>query len=330
MTKRSKIDNTSYQKDSFEKYIKAFRKLRIDRSHGIAPHKPILLLSIIQAFQTKQITGPKIYLTPELVALFKANWNKLVQSNHDCRISYPFFYMKSEGFWTLKPKAGFSDLNTMGSLVKSFANLNAAVEYAEIEKTLFELLNNESSRKTLMQVLLDEYFPNTKDYSSEQDPVSLFNDLEYSFLNDPSEYYRDRTKELLTQKNDEEIFLRGSVFKREIPKIYNYTCSISGLRINSMHNISMIDACHIIPFSESYDDTVTNGIALCPNLHRAFDRGLLTISPDFRVRVSKGFIEEGKLTLKQFEGQLISLPTNKKYWPSREGLEWHGVNVFHN
>lgn len=95
-----------------------------------------------------------------------------------------------------------------------------------------------------------------------------------------------------------------------------------------MHNISMIDACHIIPFSESYDDTVTNGIALCPNLHRAFDRGLLSITPDFRVRVSEGFVEEGKLTLRQFEGQRISLPANKKYWPNRESLEWHGVNVF--
>lgn len=231
---------------ALNKYLRAFKKLRVDRSHGIAPHKPILLLSIIQAYQTKQITGTKIYLTPELVALFKINWNKLVQSNHDCRISYPFFYMKSEGFWVLKPKAGFSNLNTMGSLVKSFANLNAAVEYTEIEKPLFELLNDASSRKALLQVLLDEYFPNTKGYFSEQDPVSLFNDLEYSFLNDPSEYYRDRTKELLTQKNDEEVFLRGSVFKREIPKIYNDTCCISGLRANSMHNISMIDACHII------------------------------------------------------------------------------------
>ncbi|KYG77754.1 HNH endonuclease [Roseivirga spongicola] len=328
MEKHSTINGTPQQNEFLTKYLKVFRKLRIDRSHGIAPHKPILLLSIIQAYETKRISEPKIYLTPELVALFKTNWNKLVQTNHDCRISYPFFYMKSEGFWVLKPKAGFSNLNTMGSLVKSFANLNAAVEYAEIEKPLFELLNDASSRKALLQVLLEEYFPNTKGYFSEQDPVSLFNDLEYSFLNDPSEYYRDRTKELLTQKNDEEIFLRGSVFKREIPKIYDHSCCISGLRVSSMHNISMIDACHIIPFSESYDDTVTNGIALCPNLHRAFDRGLLSITPDFRVRVSEGFVEEGKLTLRQFEGQRISLPANKKYWPNRESLEWHGVNVF--
>ncbi|MFC4198185.1 HNH endonuclease [Pedobacter jamesrossensis] len=33
-----------------------------------------------------------------------------------------------------------------------------------------------------------------------------------------------------------------------------------------------------VPFNVSHNDKVTNGIALCPNLHRAFDRGLVSIS----------------------------------------------------
>jgi len=73
----------------------------------------------------------------------------------------------------------------------------------------------------------------------------------------------------------EEVFIRSGIFKREIPKLYNNTCAISQLRIDATANISMVDACHIVPFSEAYDDTLTNGIALCPNLHRAFDRGLI-------------------------------------------------------
>lgn len=54
----------------------------------------------------------------------------------------------------------------------------------------------------------------------------------------------------------------------------------------------MIDACHIVPFSESYNDIVTNGIALCPNLHRAFDSGLISIDENYKVIVSNTFIEE--------------------------------------
>ncbi|WP_201288840.1 HNH endonuclease signature motif containing protein [Polaribacter septentrionalilitoris] len=40
----------------------------------------------------------------------------------------------------------------------------------------------------------------------------------------------------------------------------------------------MIDACHIVPFSISNDDTIPIGISLSPNLYRAFDRGLITIN----------------------------------------------------
>lgn len=278
---------------ALSKYCNAFKKLRVDRSHGIAPHKAILLMSVIDLIDNDLTTINRVYLTPELVALFRRNWNRFVHTKHDCRISYPFFYMKSEGFWTLKPKAGFSKLNTMGSLVKSFANLNAAVEYAEISNDLFELLMDNASRQILSNVLLSEYFPNTQGAISQPNYNLLFEDFEDHFLNDSSELYKQRTKLLMAQKEDEEVFLRGSVFKREIPKMYHNTCCISGLKVNSMHNISMIDACHIIPFSESYDDTVTNGIALCPNLHRAFDRGLLSITPNYKVKISDSFMEEG-------------------------------------
>ncbi len=85
-----------------QKYLKHCKKLR--RANGIAPHKPILLLSILQAFEHNLISDNRIYITPEIVGLFKSNWNALVSTNHDCRISYPFYYMKSEGFGNLFQK----------------------------------------------------------------------------------------------------------------------------------------------------------------------------------------------------------------------------------
>ena len=107
------------------KYLLAFKKLHLDRSHGVAPHKPVLLLSVLQAFSNKIYTDSKIYITPELVALFKTNWNLLVTTKHDCKISYPFYYLKSAKFWKLIPKTGFENINQMGSIMKSFSNLNA-------------------------------------------------------------------------------------------------------------------------------------------------------------------------------------------------------------
>jgi putative restriction endonuclease len=97
-----------------KKYLLLFKKIRIDRSHGIAPHKPLLLLSVLQLYHSKLILDRRVFITPELVALFKANWIALVRTNHDCRISYPFYYLKSDRFWQLVPKAGFENIDQMG------------------------------------------------------------------------------------------------------------------------------------------------------------------------------------------------------------------------
>jgi putative restriction endonuclease len=137
-----------------------FRNLHVDRAHGIAPHKPVLLISILQSYQKKQIADQRIFITPDLVSLFKANWNLLVVTNHDCRISYPFYYLKSDKFWKLIPRQGFENINQMGSIMKSFSNLNAVIDHAEINDDLVLLMKDPKNNSILKQFLLDEYFPN--------------------------------------------------------------------------------------------------------------------------------------------------------------------------
>jgi putative restriction endonuclease len=317
--------------ESLLKYVDKFKKLRIDRSHGIAPHKPILLLSVLQMYQNSTYDSSRIYITPELVAFFKTNWSLLVTTNHDCRISYPFYHLKSEKFWKLVPKEGIPNIDKLGSMVKSFNNLNSVVEFALIDDDLFCLMSDKFCNGILQQFLLDEYFPVTKGNFSNSyiGQLKLFDEIEEKILNEPSEEYRREIKNLIDQHNYEEVFLRGSLFKREIPKIYNNTCCISGMKIDSTLNVSMIDACHIVPFSESYDDTVTNGIALCPNLHRAFDRGLIGIDENYRVVVSKTFREDSTTySIMFFEGKEIKLPNLKSYYPMQENFGWHRKNIF--
>lgn len=307
-------------------YIKAFAKLRVDRNHGIAPHKPILLLSILQAYQNNLIDSPRIFITPELVGLFKSNWNILVTSNHNCRISYPFYYLKTSKFWKLIPKHGFENIDRMGSIMSSFSSLKAAVDYALIDVELFNLMRDQKTNLLLQQVLLDTFFPATKSSFTNSTAIQqeLFEDIEKKILREDAADYKLEIEQLLKNDDEEEIFLRGSLFKREIPKIYNSTCCISGMRIDSTISISMIDACHIVPFSESHDDTITNGIALCPNLHRAFDRGLIAVNDEYRVIISKSFKEdESSYVIKNFENQVIRLPKYQRYHPLMKNFQWH-------
>jgi len=87
-------------------YIHCFTHLKRDMKNGGAPHKPILLLSIIRLFENGIFINNQIYVLPELVASFKTNWNKLVTTNHFPIFTLPFYHLCSEPFWKLVPNAG--------------------------------------------------------------------------------------------------------------------------------------------------------------------------------------------------------------------------------
>lgn len=318
---------------TLKKYLHAFGKkmLRMDRAHGLAPHKPILLLSVLQSIEKKRIHHNRIFITPELVSLFKVNWNKLVTTSHECKFALPFYHLNSDKFWKLVPNPGFENILGLSSSLRSFSNLNAAVNYAVLENDLWVLLNDSSSNLLLQDFLLEEYFPITKYLMNKADMTDLqmLEDIENNILYESPEDYKNEIKLLIKNKDEEAIFLRGAIFKREIPKIYNNTCCISGLKIDATISVSMIDACHIVPFSISFNDTIKNGISLCPNLHRAFDRGLVGIDENYKVVISRAFVEnESNYSIKSFESKQIKLPENLDYFPSKENLHWHMVNTF--
>jgi putative restriction endonuclease len=306
--------------------------LKRSATNGGAPHKPILLLSIISLIRKSEITSNRIEITPGLVLEFKSIWELLVVSHHTANFSLPFFHMRSEPFWRLVTKAGMIIPVTSSNSIKSLGTLKDSIAFAEVDKDLFDLLIDSVSSSILEEKLLELYFPETKSNYRLND-YSFVQQLETQILHDDRESYAERISELRESlSNDEfeeEIFVRSGVFKREIPKIYDYQCAVSGMRVESTTNAQLVDACHIIPFAISKDDTITNGISLSPNLHRAFDRGLLTINADYVVRISPAIKEnESPYSLRQFEGKQIKLPLETKFYPSIENLNWHRKECF--
>jgi len=295
--------------------------------NGGAPHKPILLLSVIRMFENGIFTNNQIYVLPELVASFKANWSKLVTTNHYPIFALPFYHMSSEPFWKLIPNIGCEKWIESKSSMRSLGNLTMAVQFTLIDNELANLLLVPENRDILKISILDKYFPNTKSNYGTNGNDDL---PSASILHENSEEYKRKIIELKNKVDEnafqEEIFIRGGLFKREVPKIYNNTCAISGLRLTAVTTtVSMIDACHIVPFSESYDDTLTNGIALCPNLHRAFDRGLISFSDNYTVLINKNFVEDknSAFNISQFDGKQIILPYSEELYPALENLYKH-------
>jgi putative restriction endonuclease len=280
-----------------------------------------------------QISQNRIFITPELVGTFKDFWRQLVTTPHIPNFALPFYHLHSEKFWHLIIKPGHKLILTKSKSVKSLNNLRAVVAWAELDKELFFLLQDRESRELLRLTLLETYFKGAT--TSQLVPATpyLFQLQNEMLYEAPEEYqakYQELQKHLKKELLEEENFVRDGAFKKVIANLYDHTCAISGLRVRATQNISMIDGCHIKPWSLSHDDTATNGIALCPNLHRAFDRGLISLDEDYRLLLSPHFreAEVSPYGIAQFRGKQVLLPQNASWYPAQENLAYHRERVF--
>lgn len=236
----------------------------------------------------------------------------------------PFYHLSKEkkAFWYLRTYPGKEILLTSSLSIRSFSQLHEAVAYAFFDENLFALLIQTATREALYHFLLNHYFKaNNHSYLQ----GGLFEEIIDQILNDPPAIYQ----QFVETADEEEIFIRCGVFKRVVPQIYDHTCCISGMHIISVYDLQMVDACHIVPFAVSHNDTISNGLSLSPTVHRAFDRGLISINSEYKVIVSDSFTENSSdSSIRVYEGKEIILPKDKSYHPSFVNLEWHRREVF--
>ncbi|WP_188499718.1 HNH endonuclease [Pontibacter amylolyticus] len=306
-------------------YLKRFIKLRQGvTKYGRAPHKPVLLLTFIELFEKAELSENRVYISPELVARFKETFALLVRTSHTSDFSLPFYHLATEGFWSVRTKMG----GILQVHIRSIHTLSEVVEFGYFADDLYTLLLDTASRNILKTAILDHYFPDTKaEYLNTKQGGYIQNLQSYLLNESPASYTL-----ALNENDEEEAFIRGGMFKKLVPQVYNHTCCISGMRLVSNHGFSMIDACHIVPFSLSKDDKINNGLALCPNLHRAFDRGLISVDEKLKVLVSDTIAEDlsNNYALLHLRGKPLTLPFGEKHFPSLSNLSWHRKHVFKN
>lgn len=266
----------------------------------------------------------------DLVGHFLENWQLLVSTPHQADFTQPFYYLQSDKasgmpFWYLVPKPGC----TINAHIKSVNTLAQILDHGELNVDLFALVQDPVSCTVLKTALLDTYFPDRKAYflAAKHSGEGYLHEVEAYILQEPEAKYKT-----IRIDTEEEVFVRNGLFKRHIIQLYQNTCAFTGMRLVSRHGHSFVDACHIVPFSVSHDDRIGNGIALCPNMHRAFDRGLLSVDEDYRIIVSPHFTEdEGHdYGIRKLQGKQINGPRSAKYLPQLDKLAWHREYVFRN
>lgn len=121
-----------------------------------------------------------------------------------------------------------------------------------------------------------------------------------------------------------------SFFRQTILMDYGGACCITGLCIPAL-----LIASHIKPWKDSDPQTERtnpqNGLCLNALHDRAFDRGLITITTDYRVVVSKQIkdfyrVDVVQENFKKYDGAKIELP--EKFLPARQFIEFHNEHIF--
>jgi putative restriction endonuclease len=299
---------------------------RLRRASGKAPHKPILLLAVLEGIESGLIVENRITITPELIAIFQNIWLKLVpHEGWQPRFYLPFFHLTGDKFWHLETVDGAKVALTNLYSPKSVVSLQNSVAFAWLDEPLWKAFADPTQRAEIRAFLLSYYFPGQVYHSNslKVETEAYMHQLELDFA---GKMAAERTAPAYLKTIETEA--RSAVFQSRVPKIYNYTCAISGLRVTATSGVQMIDACHITPWSSSKNDTIQNGIALTPTLHRAFDRHLIGIDADYRVVVASGFVEnhDSPFSLRQFHGKKIFLPEKEDWWPDRGALEGRLIN----
>ncbi len=307
-------------------YLTKFRKLRINRNYGKpAPHKPILLLAVIDSIEQGKIIDNRVEPTPAIVEAFLRYWNLL--SIEKPRIFLPFFHLKSDGFWHLHAKIGQEDMLPLISQFKSMSQIAAIVEYASLDEDLFMLLHKAEVREVLRQTIIETYFADkTELFRTAINENQQINSIEVILLENA------KTKKLDITKIVKDVKKREKAFSRVIMRLYDYTCAACRYRIVTLNGESAVDAAHIFPFHKSFDDSIGNGISLCKLHHWSFDRGLFSIDNDYKMIVSTSFSERGNehFSLHTLQSKTILLPKEKPFRPSVSMLRWHRQNTFNS
>lgn len=293
-----------------EQILAKLAKLKVDRATGDpAPHKPLLLLVVLELAEQGILPAPVLPLTPELAFRFFTYWS-IVAHRRTQRpdIRLPFHHLQSDGFWSALGENG------KPSPDRRFTR------YVQLTSDFLAFVKDPNCREKARRMLIAKYF-------RVEERLAL-----YALVGLPipteDEVAKDAT---LGDASEAKAKGREARFRLNIVAAYNYTCALTGYRLTTITAGSIVDAAHIHQFANSRNNDPKNGLALSKNAHWLFDNGLWTISDDYKVIVAVGKFSEDspdQKALSDYHGQPIRLPSDSRLWPDPVHIGWHRKNRF--
>ena len=292
-----------------DQWLAKMAKLNVYKAKGgPAPHKPLLLLVILE-WAEQGLLRKDLRLTPELAFRFYSYWHVVAhRRSQKPDIRLPFHYLKSDGFW--------SALDEQGKPSPA-PNLT---RYAVLNVDFIAFPADSANRERARRILIATYF-------EPDERLGL-----YALVGLPVPKDEEIEKDANYQAAEEALKKgREARFRLNIVAAYNYTCALTRYRLTTITAGSIVDAAHIHQFASSRNNDPRNGLALCKNAHWLFDNGLWTLSDDYQVIVAVGrFAEDSRdqRPVLAYHGQKIHLPSDPALWPNPLHIAWHRKHRF--
>jgi len=319
---------------SVDEYLKKLSRLKTDKGRQRwsvatchrAPHKPFLLLSIMDLIAQGQILENFIEPSFELVDTWNGYWQAIMPIGKNSSMAYPFPRLQSDGFWHRIVKPGY-DAN-IDYNISSMAKLREIYSGVRMDDELFALLMDPVAREHLRTAVIQTYF------SPEIQP-RLY---EQGVVNCESEQYKNEILELRQAQSDyggsdmspQKEKTRDAGFRKAIVSLYDHRCALCGIRMRTPEGHTVVEAAHIVPWSQSHDDLPTNGMCLCRLCHWSFDEGLMSVGRQYEVLVSDRVRIDSNMP-----GHILTLmdrpifkPEIERFWPGQENLTRHRRSCF--
>lgn len=122
--------------------------------------------------------------------------------------------------------------------------------------------------------------------------------------------------------------VRDRVFRTVILRAYGERCAVTGLKLINGGGRAEVAAAHIRPVEANGPDVISNGLALSGTAHWMFDRGLITVTDDLKIVISRQVNDRaGAKSLINNTGRLIG-PLTTRDRPHPAFLRWHRENCF--
>ena len=122
--------------------------------------------------------------------------------------------------------------------------------------------------------------------------------------------------------------VRDRIFRRTVLRAYSERCAISGLRLINGMGRAEVAAAHIRPVEKDGPDIINNGIALSGTVHWMFDRGLIGLSDELQILVSRQANDPGGIRALINKNGYAHPPQRLSDRPHPRFLQWHREHCF--